>query len=65
MTWDVSGSGVSFVCPRALSQNRILIGLHLNPQTTRWFIGEVQRTREVAHTGFWEHVVAFRQSVVV
>jgi HD-GYP domain-containing protein (c-di-GMP phosphodiesterase class II) len=65
MTWDVSGSGVSFVCPRALSQNRLLIGLHLNPQTTRWFIGEVQRTREVAHTGFWEHVVAFRQSVVV
>ena len=65
MTWDVSGSGVSFVCPNAISQKQILIGLHLNAETTNWFIGEVVRTRIVAHTGFYEHVVAFRQTVVV
>jgi hypothetical protein len=65
LTWDVSGSGVSFVCPNELSRNRILIGLHLNVETTRWFLGEVVRARPVAHTGFWEHVVAFKQAVVV
>jgi hypothetical protein len=65
MTWDVSGSGVSFVCPNPISKKQILVGLHLNAEKTKWFIGEVVRTRIVAHTGFYEHVVAFRQTVVV
>jgi hypothetical protein len=65
MTRDVSTRGVSFVCPETLPQERILIGIHVNETTTRWFLGDVVRAREVAETGFWEHGVVFRQAVTV
>ncbi|MCC6125143.1 MAG: HD domain-containing protein [Pirellulales bacterium] len=65
MTRDISNRGISFVCPDALPQERILIGLPVNDRDTRWFFSDIVRAREIADTGFWEHAVIFRQGVAL
>jgi hypothetical protein len=65
LTRDVSSRGVSFVCPDELPQERILVGLHVNAQETKWFLSDIVRAREISDTGFWEHAALFRQSITL
>jgi hypothetical protein len=65
LTRDVSSRGLSFVCPDELPLERVLVGLTVKNNQTKWFLSDVIRAREIGDTGFWEHATLFRQSVVL
>jgi HD-GYP domain-containing protein (c-di-GMP phosphodiesterase class II) len=65
LTRDVSSRGMSFVCPDELPCERVLVGLTVKNNQTKWFLSDLIRAREIGDTGFWEHAAIFRQSVAL
>jgi HD-GYP domain-containing protein (c-di-GMP phosphodiesterase class II) len=65
LTRDVSTRGLSFVCPDELPLERVLVGLNVKENVTKWFLSDILRARDIGDTGFWEHAVVFKQSVAL
>jgi len=55
---NISQGGLSFVFPRKLPADRILVGVGVEPNQ-KWFQAEIVRTRQVIEN-YWEHGVAFK-----
>lgn len=63
LTRDVSGKGLGFVCPHPLPKGRILLGVPVSDERTKWFLSDIVRARKIADTGYWEYGAAFRQQL--
>ena len=63
-TRNVSAGGLSFVYPRQIQLERILVCLPPGAARQGWVHADVVRRRAVLE-GFWEYGVIFRQRVVM
>ncbi|QDT63185.1 PilZ domain-containing protein [Calycomorphotria hydatis] len=59
-TRSISESGLSFICPAHITDDKIIIGLDLPNGKVSWLHAEIRRRKEIPNEQFWEYGVAFR-----
>ncbi len=55
----ISQSGLSFIAPDRVTEQRCLLGISMPDGARTWFRSVVVRARDTNDEGFWEHGVAF------
>ena len=56
---------MSFIYPKELGKEKILVGLEITAGTPIWFQAEIVRIKAVPEEDFWVYGVAFRERIMM